>query len=103
MHAKAFQFCLNLQKILFFPLQSSLPSPNHHFDGSDGTDENAEQYTFCVDEENVVVTVFYVKGGIPFSTPAKPCPCGYYELMRSCCSLNGEDRPAFTGTHDVCL
>ena len=44
-----------------------------------------------------------VKGGLPFSTPVKPCPCGYDELMRSCCSLNGGDRPAFTGTHDVCL
>ncbi|XP_062523968.1 uncharacterized protein LOC134198569 [Corticium candelabrum] len=48
------------------------------------------------DEENVVVIALNVKGGLPYSTPVKRCPCGYDELMRSCCSLNGGDRPAFT-------
>ena len=73
--------------MLFSPLQTSLPSAKSHSEGTDGTSENTEQYTFCVDEENVVVVVFNVKGGILFSFPAKPCPRGYDELMRSGCSL----------------
>ena len=58
--------------------------------------------TFCVEENNAVVIALNIREGTPFKVPIKPCPHGYDELMRSCCSMQTDDRPAFAGTYDVC-
>ena len=52
----------------------------------------------CIEEDNAHVITENVKGGTPFKIPIKPCPHGYDDLMRSCCSRNVKDRPPFTGT-----
>ena len=52
----------------------------------------------CIEEGDAHVITENVKGGTPFKIPRQPCPHGYDDLMRSCCSRNGKDRPPFTGT-----
>ena len=56
--------------------------------------------TFCVEENNLVVIALNIREVTPFEVPVKPCPNGYDELMRSC-SMQRDDRPAFSGTRDV--
>ncbi|XP_062523598.1 uncharacterized protein LOC134198253 isoform X2 [Corticium candelabrum] len=47
------------------------------------------------EENNAVVIALNIREGTPFKVPIKPCPHGYDELMRSCCSMQTDDRPAF--------
>ena len=59
--------------------------------------------TFCVEENNPLVIALNAREGTPFKVPVKPSPHGYDELMRSCCSMQRDDRPAFSGTRDVSI
>ncbi|XP_062523928.1 uncharacterized protein LOC134198529 [Corticium candelabrum] len=48
------------------------------------------------EENNPLVIALNAREGTPFKVPVKPSPHGYDELMRSCCSMQRDDRPAFS-------